>query len=191
MDYYLNRINVILIALVGALCVYQWSGEKRADQLIEDLRRTVHADEGRIAAQDQAIRSANEDIDEFKKVIAEGKARSDAADADIRQQKARIFTLEQEAKRHAAEADLAAKSLAAFKLGIADRDTSIKSLLDQRQKLADANQDIANKATAAVHAYDDLYSKYAALVGQYDDLAKRYKALAPPLPADKPANPGT
>jgi len=187
MDYYLNRINVILIALVGGLCVYQWSGEKRSDQLIEDLRRSVRTAESHIAAQDQAIRGANEDIDEFKKIIAAAKTKSDASDVDIRQQRARIFTLEQDAKRRAAEADLAAKSLAAYKQGLAERDGNIQLLLAQRQKLVDANQDVAKKATTAIHAYDELYAKYATLVDQYNDLGKRYKALTAPPAAAKPS----
>jgi septal ring factor EnvC (AmiA/AmiB activator) len=189
MDYYLNRVNVILIALVGTLCLWQWSGEKKADQQLENLRRVVAADESHLAAQDQAIRGANEDIDEFKKEISALKAKSDASDSEIRKDKARVFTLEQEEKQRVAEAELSAKALAAYKQGIAARDQNIHLLVDQRQQLVEANQDAVNKANSAVTAYNDVATKYATLVGQYNDLAKRYKALTAPAPdADKAAS---
>jgi chromosome segregation ATPase len=189
MDYYLNRINVILVALVGALCLWQWSGEKKADLQLENLRRVVAANESHLAAQDQAIRGANEDIDEFKTEISSLKAKSDASDLEIRQDKARVFTLEQEEKRHAAEAEQSARALAAYKQGVATRDQNIQLLIDQRQQLIGANQDAVSKANNAVTAYNDVATKYATLVGQYNELAKRYKALtAPPADADKAAS---
>jgi hypothetical protein len=191
MEHYLNRINIVLIALVGGLCVWQWSGEKKADVQIESLRRAVDADERHAAAQDQAIRGANEDIDEFKKLIASLKAKSDAGDVEIRQDKARIFTLEQEEKRRAADADLSARALAAYKQGIAVRDGNIHLLLDQRQQLATANYNAVGQANQAVTAYNGVASKYAALVGQYNELANRYKALTNPPPADKKTTPAS
>lgn len=190
MDYYLNRINVILIALVGALCLWQWSGEKRADVQIESLRRAVAAGERRGAAQDQALRGDNEDIDEFKKIIAAFKARSDASDVEIRQQKARIFALEQDEKRRAAEAGIAARALAAYKQGVAARDGNIRLLLDQREQLVTANRDAVRKADGAIVAYNDLAAKYATLIGQYNNLAKRYKAEHTPAP-DAAASPSS
>jgi len=180
MDYYLNRINVILIALVGALCVWQWSGERKADSQLENLRHVVAADESHLLAQDQAIRGANEDIDEFKKEITALKTKADAGDVAIRQGKARIFTLEQQVKQNAAEAEIAAKALAAYKQGLSARDNNIKILLDQRQQLVAANQDAVQKANTAIKTYDELASKYGALVTQYNDLATRYKALTAP-----------
>jgi len=176
MEYYLNRINVILIVLVGGLCVWQWHGENKADGRIVDLRLAVAADERHIAAQDQAIRGANEDIDEFKKVIDSLKIKSDAGDVQIRQQKARLFTIELEEKKHAAEADALKRTLAAYKEAVAARDGNIHILLDQRQQLIDAGRAAAKKAADAVVAYNDLAVKFEDLVGKYNDLAARYKA---------------
>jgi chromosome segregation ATPase len=190
MEYYLNRINIVFIALVGALCVWQWSGEKRADGEIEKLRQVVATDERHVAAQDQAIRGANEDIDEFKKVITSLKAKSDAGDVQIRQQKARIFTFELDSKRHDDEADIWKKTIAAYKDAVASRDGNIHVLLDQRQQLIEANKDDAAKANKAVLAYNDLAAKYADLIGHYNDLAKRYQAEHPPAP-DSTAKPST
>jgi chromosome segregation ATPase len=191
MEYYLNRVNVILIALVGALCVWQWSGEKKADGQLENLRRVVAADESHLAAQDQAISGANEDIDEFKKEITALKGKSDAGDVEIRQAKARLFTLEQQAKQSSAEAEISTRALAAYKQGVAARDTNIHVLLDQRQQLVAANQDAVHKADGAIKAYDDLATKYGSLVAQYNDLATRYKALTAPPPKDQPNAPAS
>jgi chromosome segregation ATPase len=182
MEHFLNRLNVVLIVLVGGLCVYQWSGESKADGQIVELRRSARVDEDHISSQNLAIRGAREDIVEFKKVVVELKGKSDAADVQIRQQKARIFTLELDQKQSAAAADIWKKSLAAYKQAVAARDGNIHLLLDQRQQLIDANRDAAHKANQVVSAYNDLAAKYTALVGQYNELAKRYKALAAPPP---------
>ncbi len=190
MEYILNRVNLVLLALVGGLCIYQWSGERKADREIEDLRHSVQKAEDHIAAQDQSLRGANEDIDEFKKVIAESKLKSDADDVALREKKAQVFTLEQQAKRAISDADLSAKTIAAYKLGINDRDANIKILLEQRQKLIDANQDAAQKANQAITAYNELANKYGTLVAQYNDLGKRYKALTAPPSNDQAAKPG-
>jgi chromosome segregation ATPase len=176
MDYYLNRINVVLIVLVGGLCVYQWTGEKQADAQLVELRRVVHADENHLASQAEAIRTASADLDEFKKIITEFKSKSDAANLQIRQTKAKIFTLEQETKRQATEAETAARSLAAYKQGVAARDANIQVLLGQRDQLVTANHEVVKKADQAIGAYQELANKYTALVGQYNDLAGRYKA---------------
>jgi len=184
MEYYFNRLNFVLVILVGGLCVYQWSGEKRADREIEALRHSVNVAEDHIAAQDQTIRGANEDIDEFKKIIADAKTKTDESDKTIRDQKAKIFTLEQHSKHLEVEANLAAKSITAYKAGIADRDSNVQLLLDQREKLLSANQDAANKANSAIKAYNDLATKYASLVEQYNDLGRRYQALTTPPPKD-------
>lgn len=190
MEYYLNRINVVLVALVGALCVWQWSGEKRADVQIETLRQTVAADERHGAAQDQAIRGANEDIDEFKREITALKTKSDSGDVQIRQQKARLFQVELDAKRQADTAELWKKSLAAYKDAVAARDGNIRTLLDQRQQLIEANRSTAKKATDAVVAYNDLTAKFESLVQKYNELAARYQAEHSPAP-NPPAHPSS
>lgn len=176
MEYVLNRVNILLVALVGALCVYQWDGEKKADAQIEDLRRISRVDEDRIASQDLAVRGAREDIVELKNVISALKTRSDAGDVQVRQQKARIFTLEQREKRSAEEAEVWKKTLAAYKDAVAARDGNIRVLIGQRQQLIEAGRAAAKKATDAVVAYNDLAAKFEDLVGKYNDLAARYKA---------------
>jgi chromosome segregation ATPase len=182
MDYFLNRINVILIALVGSLCVYQWSGEKKADDQIVELRRVARVSEDHIASQAEALRQTNEDRDELKKVVTELKHASDNADVQIRQQKARLFTLESDGKRGAAEADELKRNLSAYKDAVAARDRNIQILLGQRQQLIDGNRDAVAKAT---EAFNGLATKYADLVSHYNELAVRYKALTSPPPAKK------
>ena len=182
MDYFLNRINVILIALVGGLCLYQWKGEKRADDQIVELRRLERVNEDHIASQAEALRGASEDRDELKRVVTELKLASDSADIQIRQQKARIFTLESDSKRSDAEAADLKNTVSAYKDAVAARDKNIQILLSQRQQLIDENRDAIGKAT---EAYNGLATKYADLVGHYNELALRYKALTSPPPAQK------
>jgi chromosome segregation ATPase len=182
MDYYLNRINVLLIALVGGLCVYQWAGEKNADTQILELRRVARVAQDRAASQAEALRGTHEDLDELKKVIGELKTASDSADVQIRQQKARIFVLESGEKRRAADADDLKRALAAYKEAVAGRDKDIRILLGQRQQLIDSGKETVAKAT---EAYNGLVAKYSELIGHYNDLAARYKALTAPPPGQK------
>jgi|HubBroStandDraft_1064217.scaffolds.fasta_scaffold108547_1 chromosome segregation ATPase len=183
MESFLNRLNLVLLVLVGALCAHQWSGEKAADGRIIELRRAARADEDHIASQELAIRGAREDLADFKSAVTELKRKSDSGDAQIRQDKARIFTLELEEKHGAAQADVWNKTLAAYKQAVAQRDDNIHLLLDQRRQLADADKEAAGKANRAILAYNDLAARYTALVDHYNELAKRYKALTTP-PAD-------
>ena len=189
MESFLNRLNLVLVVLVGALCTRQWSGEKAADGRIIELRRAARADEDRIASQELAIRGAREDLADFKSTVAELKRKSDAGDAQIRQDKARIFTLELAAKRGAAQADIWNKTLAAYKQAVAQRDGNIHLLLDQRRQLADADKEAAGKANQAILAYNDLAARYTALVEHYNELARRYQALSTPPAGSRQENP--
>jgi chromosome segregation ATPase len=173
MEPFLNRLNVILTVLLGALVAYQWSGENRADSQIIELRATGRKAEQRIAEQTEALKQANEDLDEFKSVISGLKTKVDAADAQIRQEKARGFTLEHDSARSTAEAAALKSSLAAFKDAVDSRDASIRTLLDERHKLAQAASDAAHKANEVVAQYNQLATQYQGLVTKYNDLARR------------------
>lgn len=169
----LNRLNAVLIVLIGALVVYQWSGEGRADGVIVSLRAAGQKAERRIAEQTEALKQANEDLQEFKSVIAGLNAKIDESDVQLRQQKARVFTLERDAARTAAETASLKASLSAFNAAVQSRDTAIRTLLDQRRKLADAASDAAHRANGVVVQYNQLASQYQNLVGKYNDLVRR------------------
>ena len=179
----LNRLNAIFIVLIGALVAYQWSGESRADGLIVALRASGQKAEQRIAEQTEALKQANEDLQEFKTVISGLKAKIDDADAQIRQQKARVFTLERDAARTASETSSLKASLAAFSTAVQSRDANIRTLLEQRHKLADAASDAAHKANEAVAQYNQLASQYQDLVTKYNDLVRR-RQEAPGAPGN-------
>jgi chromosome segregation ATPase len=183
MSYRLHQVNFVLLALVGGLCLFQWHREKQADDQIIDLRRIGQEQERKITTQGEAIRSANEDIDGFKGEVAGLKQKSDQSDAEIKQQKAHLFTLERDKEQHATEAAEWKKTFAAYDQAIAARDGDIKTLLGQRDQLVSANKDVAQKANQAVGSYNGLVAKYEDLVGKYNDLAKRYQAEHAPAPA--------
>ena len=189
----LNRLNAIFIVLIGALVAYQWSGESRADGLIVALRASGQKAEQRIAEQTEALKQANEDLKEFKTVISGLKAKIDDADTQIRQQKARVFTLERNAARTASEAASLKASLAAFGTAVQSRDANIRTLLDQRHQLADAASDAARKANEAVAQYNQLASQYKDLVTKYNDLVRRKQEApgAPGNPKDSPKPDGS
>ena len=182
MSYRLHQVNFVLLALVGTLCLFQWHREKQADNEIIDLRRIGREQERKITAQGEAISGANEDFDGFKGEITGLKHKSDQSDTEIKQQKARIFTLERDKEQHEAEAAQWNKTFAAYDQAITARDGDIKTLLDQRDRLVSANKDVAQKANQAVVGYNGLVTKYEDLVGKYNDLAKRYQAEHTPAP---------
>lgn len=188
MSLRLHQVNFVLLALVGGLCLFQWHREKRADEQIIDLRRIGQEQERKITAQGEAISNANEDIAGFKSEVTGLKHKSDEGDAEIKQQKARIFTLEQDKEQHAAEAAAWKKIFAAYEQAIAARDGDIKTLLNQRDQLVSANKDVAQKANQAVLSYNGLVTKYEDLVGKYNGLAKRCQAEHATV-SDAPAQP--
>jgi chromosome segregation ATPase len=173
MEPFLNRLNVILTVLLGALVAYQWSGESRADAQIVALRASGRKAEQRIAEQSEALKQSNEDLEEFKSVISGLKAKVEDAESQIRQQKARVFTLERDAAHSAAEAASLKTSLAAFKDAVDSRDASIRTLLEERHKLAQAGSDAAHKANEIVAQYNQLAGQYQELVAKYNELVRR------------------
>jgi chromosome segregation ATPase len=183
MSQRLQRVNLVLLALVGGLCFFQWHREKQADDRIVDLRHVGREQDQKIAAQGEAVRRSNEDIEDLKKGIAGLKQKSDESDDQIKQQKARIFTLERDKERATAEVAEWKKAIAAYDQAIAARDGDIKALVDQRDRLVSANKDAAQKANQAIVGYNELVTKYEDLVGRYNNLAKLYQAEHPPAPA--------
>ncbi len=176
MEPFLNRLNVILLVLVGGLVAFQWSGEHRADTTILALRTAARRTDQRIAEQAEALKQATEDLAEFKGVIARLKTKADDADAQIRQQKAQIFTLQRDAARQTADTALLQAALAAYKVAVNSRDSSIHTLLDQRQRLADAANAAVHQANAVVTQYNQLAGQYQGLVAKYNDLVRRAQA---------------
>jgi chromosome segregation ATPase len=173
METFLNRLNVILTVLLGALIAYQWSGESRADSQIIELRAAGRKAEQRIAEQTEALKQGNEDLEEFKSVISGLKLKVDDADAQIRQQKARVFTLERDAARSTAEEAALKNSLTAFKDAVDSRDANIRTLLEERRKLVQAGSDAAHKANEIVAQYNQLAGQYQGLVAKFNDLVRR------------------
>ena len=178
----LNQANFVLIVLVGGLCLLQWHREHEADNQIVELRRVAHEQERSLAGQAEFLRGANEDIANFKSDVEGLKKKSDQGDVEIRQQKARIFTLERDKERHDAEAAALKRSLGAYEKAVADRDADIKSLFGQRDQLVGTNRDTVRKANETVEAYNQLAAKYEDVVAKYNDLATRYKAEHAPAP---------
>jgi chromosome segregation ATPase len=172
----LNQANLVLVVLVGGLCLFQWHREHEADSQIVELRRVAQEQERTLSGQAESLRGANEDISSFKNDIEGLKKKSDQGDVEIRQQKARIFSLEREKDRHDKEAVAWKKSLDAYEKAVGDRDSDIKALFAQRDQLVVANRDTVKKANDAVEAYNQLVSKYEDVVAKYNELATRYKA---------------
>ena len=176
MTRYFDFLNFALLGLLGGLCVVQWSHEKDYARQLADLRTTATNQADKLAVQGEAIQRAGEDIDGFKHEIVAFKAQADENNGLIRQQKGRIFQLEEsngKATRQLAEWQ---KALEEYKNAIGLRDENIRTLLGQREQLVATNKDVAAKANQAVIAYNDLATKYEDVVTRYNTLATQYKA---------------
>ena len=186
MTRYFDYINFSLLVLLGGLCVFQWSREKDYGRQLVELRQTATTQADKLAVQGESIQRANEDIEGFKHEIVAFKSQADENNSLIRQQKARIFSLEEEngkASRQLAEWQ---KALEEYKKAITSRDDNIKTLLAQREQLVEANKDIAGKANQAVTAYNDLTTKYEDVVKRYNTLVTQYKSEHEPASAAAP-----
>ena len=183
MARYFDYLNFALVVLLGGLCVVQWAHEKDYAHQIGDLRQTATSQADKLAVQGEAIQHANEDIDGFKHEITAFKQQTDENNTLIRQQKARVFVLEEENGKNARQLAEWQKALEEYKKAVTGRDDNIKTLLAQREQLVSANKDVAAKANQAVLAYNDLTTKYEDVVTRYNTLATQYKSEHEPAPA--------
>ncbi len=176
MSKYFDYLNLTLLVFLGGLCVYQWTHEKEYALQLADLRHTATSQADKLTVQGESLQRANEDIESFKKEIVAFKAQSDENNGLIRQQKARLFVLEEEKGKVSRQLADWQKALDEYKKAIGNRDENIKTLLAQREQLVATNKDVAAKANQAVVAYNDLATKYEDVVTRYNTLATQYKS---------------
>jgi len=172
---YINSLNLVLIALVGGLCIFQWAQEKEYGHRISELDRTATTQASKIAEQNETLRQASEDITGFKSEISAFKAQVDELTGSVRDQKAHVFTLEEEKQKLAHQSANLQLALEEYKKAVTARADNIKTLLDQREQLLTANKDVAGKANQAISAFNDLNTKYEDVVNRYNTLATIYK----------------
>jgi len=177
----LHRANLGLLVLLGGLCVFQWRGEHETRRQITELRKTAQTQEQKLNEQDESLRRSHEDLDGFRNDIAGLRQQTDEQNVQIRQQKAQVFTLEQDKERSTKQAEAWRTALDNYKSAIGTRDDNIKTLLEQREQLYTSNKGAVEKANQAIVAYNDLTAKYGELVKHYDDLASRYKTEHPEI----------
>jgi len=181
MSFPLHRFNLGLLVLFGGLCVFQWRGEHETRRQITELRKTAEDQQQKLSEQSEALIRSHEDLDGFRSDIAGLRQQADEQNVQIRQQKAQIFTFEQDKDRSTKQAEVWSKALENYKAAIGARDDNIKTLLEQRDQLYTANRGAVEKANQAIVAYNDLTAKYSDLVKQYDELGTRYKAEHPEI----------
>ncbi|MFA5263124.1 MAG: hypothetical protein WC378_04810 [Opitutaceae bacterium] len=172
----LQTLNLVLLVVLGGLCVVQWTREKNYTSKIEELQRTASRQSDKIAEQEESIRLTKEDIEGFKTDVAAQKSKIDEQNVIIRQDKARIFSLEAENEKLTKRGEALNQNIESFKSAVTGRDENIKILIEQRDQLVAANKDAAGKANQAITAYNELSGKYEELVTHYNTLAARYKA---------------
>ncbi len=183
MTRYFDTLNLTLLVLLGSLCVAQWSHEREYARQLGDLRQTTATQADKLAMQGETIQRAVEDIEGFKREVVSFKEQADENNALIRQQKARIFLLEEEKGRVTRQLADWQKALDEYKKAVNGRDDNIKTLLAQREQLVTANKEVAAKANQAVFAYNDLTTKYEDVVTRYNALAARYQSEHEPASA--------
>jgi chromosome segregation ATPase len=184
MTRHLNRINFVLLIVITGITLFQWNIERDARQHINSLQRTAAAHEQKIAEQDETIKGANEDLDRFRIQVTELKTQNDAQVVEIRDQKAKLFQLEELKTSQTKQIESLRQALDAFKAAVASRDENIKTLLEQREQLYAVNKNAVEKANLAINSYNDVNGKYADLVTRYNDLVAKTQAAAAKAPKD-------
>ena len=174
----LNRINFVLLVILAVVTLFQWKVEREARISINSLQRKTALQDQKIAEQDETIKGNNEDLDHFRAQVLELKTQNDAQAVDIRDQRAKLFQLEETKTSLTKQTESLRQSLEAFKAALASRDDNIKTLLDQREQLYAANKNAVEKANLAITSYNDLNGKYADLVTHYNELVAKSQAAA-------------
>lgn len=176
MSKYFDYINLSLLVVLGTLCVIQWTHEKDYGRQLVELRQTAASQGDKLAVQEESLQRAGEDLEGFKQQIVVFKEQADANNTVIREQKSKLFLLEEEGAKTTRQLADWQKALEEYKKGISLRDDNIQTLLGQRDQLAAANKDVAAKANQAIVAYNELATKYEDVVTRYNTLATQYKA---------------
>lgn len=184
MTKYLNRINFALLIAIGVVTLFQWNVERQARQKINSLQRTTAAHEAKISEQDETIKGANEDLDRFRTQVADLKNQNDSQVVEIRDQKAKLFQLDEAKTNLTKQTESLRQALDAFKAALASRDENIKTLLEQREQLYAANKNAVEKANLAITSFNELNGKYADLVTRYNDLVAKSQAIAANTPKE-------
>jgi chromosome segregation ATPase len=169
-------LNLVLLLVLGATCVFQWRQEGAYNQRITSLEKESASQTNKLQVQAEELRRNSEDLTAFKQNVANLTTESETQAAELREQKARVFTLAQEKARLSTQLDAWQKALNEHKAALAQRDESITTLLAQREQIIAAQRDAATKANSAVAAYNDLTTKYEKVVNDYNTLAKQYQA---------------
>jgi chromosome segregation ATPase len=176
----MNRIfaglNLFLLLVLGGTCVYQWRQEGAYGARIAELQKQTDQQQNKLLAQAEDLRRSNEDLDGFKKTVATLTTQDEEQAAEIRQQRAKVFVLENEKDKLAKQLAAWAHALDEHKAALADRDQNIQTLLAQRDQLAAAQSEAAGKANHAIAAYNELATKYDDVVGRFNALATQFKA---------------
>ena len=169
-------LNFALLLLLGGVCVFQWSREKDYGARLVGLQQASDKQENRLLEQSEELRRVNEDVDGFKETVSTLKTQTDEQVVAIRDQKAKIFTLEGDKENLAKQLTNWQHALEEHKSALVARDQNIQTLLAQRDQILTANKDAADKANQAIIAYNELAAKYEDVVNKYNTLATQYKA---------------
>ncbi len=168
-------LNFLLVLALGAVCARQWTQEKHYGERVVQLQRTGDAQAEKLQLQQDDLRRAQDDLEGFKTAVANLTAQSQGDLKQIREQKAQLFTLENDRRRLSSELTNWQRAVEEHKAAISARDHNIQTLLSQREQLVSANRDAASKANQAIVAYNDLAKKYDDVVTRYNALATQYK----------------
>lgn len=176
MPFNLHRFNFILLLSLGTLCVFQWTTEKSARSRIGSLLKARETLTERVSEQGDSLRSANEDLDAFRKQILTLKAQTDEQVTTIRTQKAQVTRLEATEAAHIRQIEQWKQALEEHRVAIEGRDGQIKTLVEQRDQYYEANKAAIERANRTVAALNDLNEKYSDVVTRYNALAAQAQA---------------
>jgi chromosome segregation ATPase len=172
----LNLINLVLLLGLGALCLVQWHKEDIYGKRLTELQHTADAQGDKLAEQNDTIKRATEDLEDFKGQVAAQKTRTDEQVEEIRGLKARAFSFEQDKEKAERQSGAWQQAIEEYKKAVANRDDNIRILLEQRDTLHKASEDAALKVNQTIVAYNDLRAKYDDVVTRFNDLAAVYNS---------------
>lgn len=152
MKNFIAAFNLLGLAALTALCVFQWnqSGELRHRR--DELIRKSEALEGELKTTRAALETSNGTVEEFRKRVETLETDNARLAKALKDSETRVAKL-------TGEVDRLEKTVAAWKAAVTERDAVIET---------------QNKAIGEhIAARKEAREKYDDLVGKYNDLAKR------------------
>lgn len=169
MNRTLSWLNFAGVAVLAALCVWQWRANRDLHLTNAALVRSQAEQAGRIDELERQRRGLTADLENFRGQL-------ERTLAELRTSDGKLAAAEQTSAQLAVQVDQLKQSVAAWSAAVTARD----------ERLTEANdriRDTGARLEDSVHKYNELAQRYNGAIRDYEALGQRYQEVVAQLNA--------